>query len=105
MLAIPTQATPNQQLSVSLAGQPCRINICTKSTGMYVDLYVNNVLIMGGMLGRNAVRMVRNAYLGFVGDLAFFDTQGTDDPVYAGLGPNGRWFLAYLAVTDITGDV
>ena len=45
------------------------------------------------MLCLNLVGLVRSAYLGFIGQLAFFDTQGTSDPDYSGLGT--RYQLVY----------
>ena len=94
MLIIPTVATPAQTLTVTLANQPCSISIYQKSTGLYIDLYVNGVLIIGGVICLDAVKIVRDAYFGFVGDLAFFDTQTASDPDYTGLG--SQFVLAYL---------
>jgi hypothetical protein len=65
---------------------------------VYLDLYVAGVLIIGGVLCLNGVNIVRNAYLGFIGDLAFYDQQGTTDPVYSGLG--SRYLLFYFAPGD-----
>ena len=91
---IPINAVPSQALKVVLGGQICTINIYQKSTGLFLDLYVNDALIIGGALCLNGVNIVRDAYLGFVGDLVFSDTQGADAPVYTGLG--SRWLLFYL---------
>ena len=99
---IPLTEAPAQTVSVSLNQQSCRINVYTKSINVpiqgptdtpsdpfpayeninpvFVDLYVNDALIIGGVLARNETRIVRDAYLGFVGDLAFVDTQGSADP-------------------------
>lgn len=66
---------------------------------MFLDLYVANSLIIGGVICENANRIVRSSYLGFVGDLAFFDTQGEEDPIYTGLG--SRWVLDYLEPADM----
>lgn len=49
---------------------------------------------MAGVLCRNLVYLVREAYLGFAGDFAFVDTAGSDDPQYSGLGT--RWQLLYM---------
>lgn len=98
MLIVPLQPIPNQEVTVPLAGQSCLIHAYQKSTGLYVDLYVNDALIIGGVPARDAVKIVRNLYLGFIGDLAFFDTQGAADPEYPGLG--SRWVLAYLTVSE-----
>lgn len=99
MQVIPTLATASQTLTVQLAGQSSRINIYQKSTGLFADLYVNDSLIIGGVLALDANRIVRSAYLGFIGDLAFFDMHGSDDPIAEGLGI--RWILVYLEAADI----
>jgi hypothetical protein len=91
---IPLLATNSQTLSVRLGGQPCRIHVYQKSTGLYLDLYVADVLTLGGVACRNGVGIVRDAYFGFVGDLLFADTQGSSDPEASGLGT--RWVLAYV---------
>lgn len=95
---IPLLATAAQTLTVRLGDQPCAIDVYQKTSGMFVDLYVNGALIVGGVAARNGVRMVRDTYLGFIGDIAFVDTQGTDDPQAAGLGT--RWVLSYLPVGE-----
>lgn len=94
MLTIPLAATPSQRLSVVLAQQNCGLALYQKRTGLYLDLYVAGNLIMAGVLCRNLVYLVREAYLGFSGDLAFVDIAGSDDPQYAGLGT--RWQLLYV---------
>jgi hypothetical protein len=98
-LAIPLQAVPSQTVSVALNNQACQINVYTLTTGLYVDLLVNDAQIIGGVVAQNLNVIVRDAYLGFVGDLAFADTQGDDDPVYTGLG--SRFILVYLFPSDL----
>lgn len=100
MEIVPTQAVPNQTLQVSLGGQVCQINIYQKFFGLYLDLYVNNVLIIAGVVCKNLNRIVRSAYLGFIGDLCFIDNQGDTDPTYTGLGT--RYSLAYLEASDLS---
>lgn len=98
MLQIPLQAVPAQILKTQLAGQPCTIKVYQKSTGLFLDLYVNDALLIGGVICQDANRIVRSEYKGFIGDLAFFDTQGSEDPYYVGLG--ARWVLCYLEVGE-----
>jgi len=100
MLIVPLQPVPSQTVAVTLATQPCTINVYQLSTGLYCDLLVNDVLIIGGVICLNANVIVRDAYLGFVGDLAFIDTQGTTDPVFTGLG--GRYALGYFAPSELS---
>jgi hypothetical protein len=53
---------------------------------LFVDVYVNDALVIGGVAARNDDPIVRSAYLGFLGDLYFHDTQGASDPTYGTLG-------------------
>ncbi len=100
MLNVPIQAVPSQTFAVVLANQSCRINLYTKRQGLFVDLYVNNAPIVTGVIALDANLIVRDAYLGFIGDLAFFDTQGADDPTYLWLG--SRYVLLYLEAADLS---
>lgn len=99
MQIIPLQAVPNQTLTVLLADQNCRINVYQKFFGLFVDLSVGSTLILSGVIAQQANRIARYAYLGFTGDLVFFDTQGATDPVYTGLG--SRYQLVYLEAADL----
>ena len=99
MLTIPLIAKPSQSVSIALGGQSCRLSIYQKSTGLFCDLYINDVLIIGGVICLNKNRIVRSVYLGFIGDLSFFDLQGSSDPDYTGLG--SRFVLLYLEAADL----
>lgn len=99
MQTIPIADVSSQTLSVQLGGQSCSISIYLKSTGLFCNLSVANALIIGGVICQNVNRIVRDAYLGFVGDLVFVDTQGIADPTSPGLG--SRYFLVYLEAADI----
>jgi hypothetical protein len=99
MLNIPLSPIPSQTLHVMLASQNCKINVYQKTTGLFFDLYVNDVPIIIGMICRDRVKLVRFDYLGFVGDLAFFDIQGLTDPNHAGFG--SRYWLIYLEPSDL----
>lgn len=93
-LGIPMQATPSQTLQVTLSGQAAQLNIYQKRSGLYMDVLVNNTLIIGGVICENLNRIVRSLYLGFLGDLMFLDNQGASDPDYTGLG--ARFTLVYI---------
>ena len=101
MQIVPLNANPNQTLTVGLLNQACQINVYQKSGGLFMDVYVNNALIIAGVLCENLNRIVRSLYLGFVGDFVFYDTQGTSDPDYTGLG--SRFQLVYLSPHDLSG--
>lgn len=83
---IPLIAVPSQTLNVQLLNQPCRIDVRQRRTGLFVDLYVQDVAVFLGVKALDRCKLVRDAYLGFSGDLFFVDTRGTDDPDYSGLG-------------------
>lgn len=99
MLIVPLIPVPAQRLSVTLAGQICQIKVRQNLTGVYLDLSVNNALVIGGVICQNLNRIVRDVYLGFQGDLSFYDTQGSDDPDYTGFG--SRFLLMYLTTADL----
>jgi hypothetical protein len=92
-LFIPIGAVPSQSFTIQLNNQNCTINLKQKNTGLYFDLFIDENPIVQSMLCLNLVGLVREAYLGFVGQLAFWDTQGTSDPYYDGLG--SRYQLVY----------
>ncbi|HQS69803.1 MAG TPA: hypothetical protein PLM58_09240 [Novosphingobium sp.] len=83
---IPLSAEPSQTLAIQLGGVSCRVTVYQKRTGLYVDVSVNDRLVLSGILGRDRTWLVRGKHFGFPGDLTFIDTQGTADPVYTGLG-------------------
>lgn len=99
MQIVPLSPLPSQEFNIVLNGQPCLIKLAQKSTGMFITLYLNDVLIIGGVICENANVIVRDAYLGFIGDFAFLDIAGNSDPYYLGL--NSRYFLAYLLPTEL----
>ena len=100
MLTIPLQAVPNQTVTVTLSDQVTQLNVYQTYEGLFIDVLVENVLIVGGVICENQNRIVRSDYLGLSGDLAFVDTQGSDDPVYTGLGT--RFFLTYLTAAELS---
>lgn len=90
---IPLTSAPSQTFTVQLGAQNCSMNIYQKSNGLYFDLTVNGAPCVNTVLCLNLVGLVREAYYGLTGQLAFVDTQGTSDPTYDGLGT--RYQLVY----------
>lgn len=114
MQFVPLSQSPNQTLQIVLAGQNCAIELRTLdgyATTDSVDfsepqpylaftLDVSGVSITRTQNCLNRKRLLLNRqYLGFVGDFMFVDTQGQDDPQFAGLGT--RWLLVYIEASDL----
>jgi hypothetical protein len=98
MQVIPLQPIPNQVVNVVLGNQNCTIVLFQRDEGLFCNLYVGSALVIGGVACQNINRIVRDAYLGFVGDLIFEDLQGDSDPDYTGLG--SRWMICYITPAD-----
>ena len=111
---IPLNPLPSQRLSITLSNQACVIDLFTKhiqipfvpSGGiptdppvykpidpLFLNLYQNDVLVLGGALCLDRTLIVQNDYFNFNGDFSFIDTKGTEDPQVSGLG--SRWQLCY----------
>ena len=100
MQIVPLQPVPNQDAQALLTNQPCQIHVYDREGDLFFDLAVNNSPIITGRICENKNLLVLNKYFGFLGDFTFYDTAGTDDPVYTGLGT--RFVLIYLEPDDIT---
>lgn len=103
---VPLYAVPNQTFYVPLDGQNCRLNIYQKTTGLFMDVLVDEAAIIVGVICQDRNRIVRDLYLGFRGDFAFYDLQGGDspiDPVYTGLGD--RFQLVYILPSELPAGV
>jgi hypothetical protein len=99
MLIVPVQALPNQTLQVQLDGQATTLNIYQYAYGLFTDVLLNGEVVITGVICENRNRIVRSLYLGYSGDFIWVDTQGSDDPIFSGLG--SRWLLIYLAPGDL----
>lgn len=83
---IPVQPVPYQTLNVVLNGTFIRLDLYERSTGLYLNLYLNDVLVVAGAICQNQNPILHAPYLGLGGDLFFMDLQGSDDPLSSGLG-------------------
>jgi len=99
MLVVPIQPLPNQNFQATLGGQQVSMTIFQTDFGLFANIVSDNRSIVNGVICEDNNRLVRDAYLGFIGDMIIVDTQGSDDPIYTGLG--SRWQLIYLEAADI----
>lgn len=101
MIIIPLNPTlANQTLRITLNNQVCTITVRQLGAWLFLTLALPTGPLLTNRMCLNRVLLVRQPYLGFVGDLAFVDLQGKQDPVYSGLytpGNAGRYALVYLA--------
>lgn len=96
---VPTQPVPRQNLQCQLNGQAVTLDIYQLAYGLFIDVYVQDTLIIAGVICENLNRIVRSAYLGFIGDFVFVDTVTATDPSYLELGT--QHFLMYLDPADL----
>jgi hypothetical protein len=100
MLVVPVQPIPSQTFTVILADQQVEIKLRQLASGLYMNLISNQSKVIVLVICQNLNRIVRDLYLGFVGDLVFLDNTGQgQDPFYTGLGT--RYTLMYLSVDDL----
>lgn len=99
MKNVPVKAVPAQTLSTTLSDQVVGLRVYQRRTGLYMDVYKDGALVVGGVICQNLNRIVRSEYLGFVGDLVWFDTRGSADPSHDGLGD--RFQLLYLTPAEV----
>ncbi len=83
-----------QEVSVNLDGQAVTLRIAQRTTGLFMDVGVDNRWIAQGVLCLNCNKIVRYPYLKFKGELFFADTKGSLDPVYDELGTRFKLFYA-----------
>lgn len=104
METIPVSAIANQTFQVILGDQDCSFRIYTRPERaggvlrLYMDLYVNGVVVFYGALCKDGVLLPLADYIPFEGGLLFVDMEGDADPEYQGLGD--RWRLLYLTQAE-----
>lgn len=103
MYKVSLQSVPSQKIKTVLNNQIVNINVYQLRYGLYVDVYVDNTLVIGAVACKNLNRIIRSDYLnesvGFKGDFTFYDTHGVNDPTYDKLG--SRYLLLYLTQEDL----
>jgi len=94
MQNISLKPVKSQEVNVTLAGQAVTLRIVQRSTGLFMDIGIDNLWIAQGILCLNCTKIVRYTYLKFQGDLFFADVIGSLDPVYDELGSRFKLFYA-----------
>jgi hypothetical protein len=92
-------AVPTQRLAVTLAGQPCTIEVRWNGDALYLSLWLRDEPVLTSKVCRDGQLLLTGVqYRGFAGDLLFVDTQGETDPVWFGLAD--RYALIYLTAAE-----
>lgn len=99
MLEIAIQAVPAQTVSVVLGSQNVQIALNQKPQGIFVDINVDSIDVSLAVIALDSVPLNSRGYASFSGNLFLVDTEGSDDPVYTGLGD--RWRLVYLTADEM----
>lgn len=100
MQTITLQAIKAQEMTVRLGDQSVTLRIYQRSTGLFIDIGIDDLWIAQGVACLSGNKLVRYPYLGFSGELFFADTKGSDDPVYDGLGD--RFLLFYATAEEMS---
>lgn len=95
IVTIPLQAIPNQETSIVLNQQECRIQIRQLGSHLFATLTVDDSVVF-----RNAICLDRSPIngfetLGFSGVLYFVDTRGNSSPQFDELAD--RYRLCYAS--------
>lgn len=94
---IPLQQKANQTFDCVLDNAvPCTINLTTTDYGLFVDVTYNGSKVASARLCQDRTNLNPYPYLGMPQALFFADTQGTNDPQFAGFGT--RYLLCYGAM-------
>lgn len=91
MMVVPLEAIPNQRVDVVLSGSAYSVEILTRRGRLYITVWQDAAIILSNRY--------LAAYAPLVKGFVLADTEGTDDPVYEGLG--ARWQLLFAEAADI----
>jgi hypothetical protein len=91
---IPLSPHPNQVFDVALNGQYCTITLLQRTSGLFFGLSLNGKKITDSVHCQHNQPVIFPDYRGFIGTIRFIDKQGTNDPVWDGLGT--RYELRYV---------
>lgn len=86
LVQVPISAVPAQMFKITLAEQTLQITLRQRATGLYADIWCAGTRVLSSVLCQDRTWLARNTATGLPGDLAFMDTQGTQDPQSTQLG-------------------
>ena len=83
---IPILDEPSQKLTVNLGRQAVDIALTMRLGSLYADVRANGRDVVNGRICLNGEPIIKEAFRPFVRELYFEDLQGSENPVYGGLG-------------------
>ncbi|AOA58335.1 phage baseplate plug family protein [Acinetobacter larvae] len=84
---IPLDAVPNQTVSTTINGKQYRITLETRLDQLYATIEDNAGLIIANRICLASAPITRN--------FVFIDLDGSQDPIYSDIGPNGCFKLVW----------
>ncbi len=85
-----------------LDSQSITVTLRQLESGLFMNIQLNGVQMLGLVICQNLNRIVRNAYFGMLGDFVFYDENGTNtDPNFTGLGT--QFSLYYIEASELAG--
>lgn len=91
MRAIPLSAVPNQRVSFMFEQSAYTAEIVTRRDRLYITVWQDGEMVLSN---RSLC-----SYAPLVNGLVLADTEGTDDPIYEGLG--ARWQLFVVSPDEL----
>lgn len=89
---IPLLSVPGQSMQILLNNQNCELSFTQRLTRIFSDLTVDGEVIWKGLLCHDRSPMKHFRTQNFVGNMVFIDGEGTEDPLYTGLGSRYRLY-------------
>lgn len=103
MNVVPLQSVPSQRIKTTLDGRIVYIQLYQRRYGLFINIYIEDELMIGACICQNLNRIIRAKYLNeqfsFTGDFMFVDLIGNTDPIYQGLGT--QYQLVYLSDDEL----
>lgn len=103
MLELPLEATPNQELLITLDDQDCVVAVYQRGTRLYLDVAVSGATVRQGAICQAGERILQGATDAFAGQLYFIDERSQPNrqaaPQWEGLGT--RWRLYWLSPEEV----
>ncbi len=91
LLEIPIRSIPGQMFLVVLNGQNCYFKILSRRGHLFCGLTIDETPVFDGMVCRDRLPLKQSRVQPLIGNVAFFDTEGEEDPRWKGLGTRFRF--------------